>query len=411
MHESIVATRPPRNANPARTTESNHTVRCCVVEGDEEFDDDAATSWSPGPPPDRAWRHPSEIQARVITLEPEPAVGFPFRTLVASFGVALVVTVIATTVATVVVSGRQNSRTAQGTGFGYPVTTIDEQLKHLYTLVVDDGNGRRSIPALVLDGLGTIVTSLAGLNKAHSVSDSADASSTATNLPVKKATQSQLAVVQGSPNAPLSPLGSCMSLKLGASVQVMTADGSTTGEISALGMVQLDDVNEPSTPVVIVRTAGSLDATNSVLWQDGKIVALGLRRQNDGQLIAIPTDVAIGLARAAADDGESAMPWLGIGGIDEPVGVRVDNVTNGSPADHMLKTGDIVMAIDGQPVTSMWSLAVTLRRYSAKDTVELRVITAGQTHNMKITLSAKPGAAVSVGTTTSSPAQPVLPTR
>ena len=409
MHESIVATRPPRNANPARTTESNHTVRCCVVEGDEEFDDDAATSWSPGPPPDRAWRHPSEIQARVITLEPEPAVGFPFRTLVASFGVALVVTVIATMVATVVVSGRQNSRTGQG--FGYPVTTIDEQLEHLYTLIVDDGNGRRSIPALVLDGLGTIVTSVAGLNKAHSVSDPADASSTATNLSVKKATQSQLAVVQGSPNAPLSPLGSCKSLKAAASVQVMTADGSTTGEITALGMVQLDDVNAPSTPVVIVRTAGSLDATNSVLWQDGKIVALGVRRQNDGQLIAIPTDVAIGLARAAADDGESAMPWLGIGGIDAPDGVRVDNVTNGSPADHMLRTGDVVMAIDGQPVTSMWSLAVTLRRYSAKDTVELRVITAGQTHNMKITLSAKPGAAISVGTTTSSPAQPVLPTQ
>lgn len=409
MHESIVATRPPRNANPTRTTERNHTVRCCVVEGDEEFDDDAATSWSPGPPPDRVWRHPSEIHARVTTLEPESAVGFPFRTLVASFGVALVVTVIATTVAIVVVSGRQNSRTARGTGFGYPVTTINEQLEHLYTLVVEDGNGRRSIPALVLDGLGTIVTSLAGLNKAHSVSDPTDASSTATNLSVKKATQSQLAVVQGSPHAPLSPLGSCMRLKVGASVQVMTADGSTTGDISALGMVQLDDVNEPSTPVVIVRTAGSLDATNSVLWQDGKIVALGVRRQNDGQLIAIPTDVAIGLARAAADDGDSAMPWLGIGGIDAPQGVQVDNVTGGSPADHMLKTGDIVMAIDGQPVTSMWSLAVTLRRYSARDTVELRVITAGQTHNMKITLSAKPGVSGSVGTTTSSPTQPLPP--
>jgi S1-C subfamily serine protease len=380
------------------------------VEGDEEFDDDAVTSWSPGPPPDRAWRHPSEIYARVATLEPEPAVGFPFRTLVASFGVALAVTVIATTVATVVVAGRHSSRTARGNSLGYPVTTIDEQLAHLYTLVVDDGSGRRSIPALVLDGLGTIVTSLAGLNKAHSVSDPAEVG-TATNLLVKKATQSQLAVVQGSPNAPVSPLGSCQSLKPGASVQVMTANGSTTGEISALGMVQLDDANEPSTPVVVVRTDGSLDATNSVLWQNGKIVALGVRRQDDGQLIAIPTDVAIGLARAASDDTESTMPWLGIGGLDSAEGVHVDNVTNGSPADHMLKTGDIVMAIDGQPVTSMWSLAVTLRRYSAKDTVELRVITAGQTHNMKVTLSAKPDAAGSVATTTSSPPQPVLPTQ
>jgi putative serine protease PepD len=383
------------------------------VEGDEEFDDDAVTSWSPGPPTNRVWRHPSEIHARITTVEPEPTIGFPFRTLVASFGVALVVTVIATTVATVVVSSRQDGRATQGTGFGYPVTTIDEQLEHLYTLVVDDGSGRRSIPALVLDGLGTIVTSLAGLNKADSVSAGPDAGNvgiTAANLPVRKATQSQLAVVQGSPNTPLSPLGSCKSLKVAASVQVMTADGSTTGEITALGMVQLDDADEPSTPVVIVRTAGSLDATNSVLWQDGKIVALGVRRQNDGQLIAIPTDVAIGLARAAAT-GESAMPWLGIGGMDTAEGVRVDNVTNGSPADHMLKTGDVVMAIDGQPVTSMWSLAVTLRRYSARDAVELRVITAGQTYNMKITLSEKPGAAVSVGTTTSSPAQPVLPTR
>jgi S1-C subfamily serine protease len=120
--------------------------------------------------------------------------------------------------------------------------------------------------------------------------------------------------------------------------------------------------------------------------------------------------VAIGLARSAADD-DSAMPWLGIGGVNATEGVKVDSVTNGSPADHMLKVGDIVVAIDGQPVNTMWSLVVALRRYAAKDTVELRIITAGQTHNMKIRLSEKPADAVPVGTTTSSPALSVLPTR
>jgi S1-C subfamily serine protease len=347
---------------------------------------------------------------QTITAQPEPTVGFPFRTLVASFSVALAVTVVATTVATVVVSSRQTKRVNQASAFGYPVTTINEQLQHFYTLVVDDGNGRRSVPALVLDGLGTIVTSLAGLNKVRTVTEEADPSRASTNFAVKKVTQSQLAVVEGSPSAPVSPLGTCTSLKVGAPVQVMTAEGSTTGEITALGMVPLDNENDPSTPVVVVKTAGSLDATNSLLWQDGKIVALGVRRQEDGQLIAIPSDVAIGLARSAAD-GDSTMPWLGIGGINTTDGVKVDSVTNGSPADHMLKIGDIVVAIDGQPVNTMWSLVVALRRYAAKDTVELRVISAGQTHNMKIRLSEKPGGAVPVGTTTSSPALSVLPTR
>ena len=374
------------------------------VEGDERFDDDAAASWLAGPPADRAWRHPSEIGIRVVTVEATPSVagGSHMRTLVVSFSVALVVSIAATAVATIFVSSRRS--TVATSGGSYPVTTIDERLEH-FTLAVDTGTGRHSFPALVLDGVGTIVTTLAGAREP-------DPASTSNGAPrAARATQSQLALLHGSTAAPISPLGSCQSLKVGSPLQVMTAGGSTTGTITSLDMVPMDDADDPSTPVVIVRTAGTLDATNSLLWQDGKIVAIGVRRKDDGQLIAIPTDVAIGLARAAASSDSDAMPWLGIGGSDEHDGVRVGSVAGGSPADGRLMIGDTIVAIDGQPVMSMWSLAVELRRFSAQDTIELRVVTAGQTHNLKVTLSAKAHAAAPTATTTSSPTPATTPSQ
>ena len=325
------------------------------------------------------------------------------RTLVVSFSVALVVSIAATAVATIFVSSRRS--TVASSGGSYPVTTIDERLEQLFTLAVDTGTGRHSFPALVLDGVGTIVTTLAGASEP-------DPASTSNGAPrVARATQSQLALVHGSSAAPISPLGSCQSLKVGSALQVMTANGSTTATITGLDMVPMDDADDPSTPVVIVRTTGTLDATNSLLWQDGKIVAIGVRRKDDGQLIAIPTDVAIGLARAAASSDADAMPWLGIGGSDEHDGVRVGSVAGGSPADGRLMIGDTIVAIDGQPVMSMWSLAVELRRFSAQDTIELRVVTAGQTHNLKVTLSAKASAAAPTATTTSSPTPATTPSQ
>ena len=105
------------------------------------------------------------------------------------------------------------------------------------------------------------------------------------------------------------------------------------------------------------------------------------------------------------------MPWLGISGVDDSGSVKVTNVVAASPAHGLLKVGDIIMAIDGQPVSSMWSLTVSLRRYAAEETVELRVISYGQTVNMNVTLSATNDDAKTVGSTTSSAPRQAIPGR
>lgn len=359
------------------------------MEGYEQFDDDAAAPFSFGPPSERTWRHPSELAPAPITVAAPNPGGFTLRTLSAACAVALAASVVAVAMTTLVVSTRQTTPGARGLATDSSATTVDSRLGHLLTLVVEDATGRRSVPGVVLDKVGTIVAAWAGFDQAKSVSLNADGGD-GSAVRVERAGGSQLALVKGVTESSASPLGSCDNLHVGSSVEVMTASGSGTGEVTAMTHGPVDAANT-SLPILLVKTSDKGDIVHSVIWHDGKIIAMGVDRTIDGLLIAIPSDVVIGLTRSA-QAATTAVPWLGVTGTNVAGngGVLVASVNSSSSVRQRLQANDTIVAINGQPVGTMWALTVALRRYLVGETIELRVIADGETRNVAVTLAAKP---------------------
>ena len=75
-------------------------------------------------------------------------------------------------------------------------------------------------------------------------------------------------------------------------------------------------------------------------------------------------------------------PFLGVGfyededGYQTPLGIKVDIVYEGSPAEIAgIKVGDIIMAVNGQPVVTFEDLAAVLDKCDANDEVTIKITT------------------------------------
>jgi S1-C subfamily serine protease len=392
LHACIVATQALRHAMGPRSTPAEWAVPSTVVEGFDRYDDDASEPFTFEVPTNRTWRHPSELAspAPLATTASATDTGFPLRTLGVSCVIALAASLVAVMVATVVVSTRTTPFSRDGLSLS-SATTIDPHLGRLLTLIVEDAGGRHSIPGIVLDKLGTIVAAWSGMDDDSTVSVTSDGGSSAPAVRMSTPSPSPVALLRSDGPTAVSPLGSCSELGVGSMVQVMTATGSTTGEITEMTWTRLQ-AGKPSTPVFMMKVASGVDVTHSIIWHGNKIVGLGVLLQPDGSLVAVPSDVAIGYARAQAGDATVGIPWLGVGGSDiaDHGGVLVGSVAVGSSASGMLQSGDAIVAVDGQAITSMWSLSAAMRRYLVGESVELRVISGNQARLVQVNLQAHP---------------------
>jgi membrane-associated protease RseP (regulator of RpoE activity) len=75
-------------------------------------------------------------------------------------------------------------------------------------------------------------------------------------------------------------------------------------------------------------------------------------------------------------------PYLGsvpdMGGDDAVKGLRLQGVTPGSPADRAgLKAGDVVVELDGKPVTDLYTYTDALYARAPGDTIPVTVLRAG----------------------------------
>jgi S1-C subfamily serine protease len=113
---------------------------------------------------------------------------------------------------------------------------------------------------------------------------------------------------------------------------------------------------------------------------------VGLCTYDDkGHLFAVPIEIPRAAARSIAVHGRVVVPWLGLSGHDEPGehgGAAVESVAADSPAETAgLAAGDVIVAIDGEPVPSMAALALGLRDYDAGAVVDLTYERAGATRH------------------------------
>jgi S1-C subfamily serine protease len=128
----------------------------------------------------------------------------------------------------------------------------------------------------------------------------------------------------------------------------------------------------------------------------------GVAAQGIGFAIAI--DTAKPIADQLVSTGHAVHPFVGIAygpltpslaarlGVNTTTsGVVVGQVAAGSPAASAgLQPGDVITAIDGQPLDSESALAESLNKHKPGDSVALTVIRNGQQQNVSITLGTAP---------------------
>jgi putative serine protease PepD len=228
--------------------------------------------------------------------------------------------------------------------------------------------------------------------------------------------------VHGGAPWPVAALGSAANLRAGQSVvaigsaSVIAAGPSVSrGVVSGLGRQlttadgELLDMIQTDAATIAGTSGGALvDLTGAVVGVCTEITASitgsdggsGSSKLAD---FATPIDIAHRIAEELVDTGHASHVWLGIGGTDVgPAqadqlsidgGALVDTVKPGSPAAKAgLRHGDVIAALDGNPVMSMSSLMVSLRSHRPGDKVVLGVIRAEKpAAPMTVILVARPG--------------------
>jgi 2-alkenal reductase len=216
----------------------------------------------------------------------------------------------------------------------------------------------------------------------------------------------------------------------------------TTGIISAVGRSLPADATSNQTYTIpdIIQTDAPINPGNSggvLINVEGQVVGVTSAiespvRANAGIGFAIPSSIVNNVVPALIKDGKYIHAWLGISGtnlvpeiataMNLDAGTRgalVEEIIPNSPAEkaglrgsnqkvtiegqNAMVGGDVISAIDSQPVTSMDDLIAYLASSTKVDqTVRLTILRDGKQQSLEVTLTARP----SVEQRTTQSAQP-----
>ncbi|WP_367715338.1 Do family serine endopeptidase [Nitratireductor sp. GISD-1A_MAKvit] len=125
---------------------------------------------------------------------------------------------------------------------------------------------------------------------------------------------------------------------------------------------------------------------------------------NVGIAFAIPASVAKEVVRDLIEDGTVERGWLGVQiqpvskdiaesvGLDEEKGALVADAQDGEPADKAgIRSGDIIIAVDGKTVSSPKELARLVAAFAPGNEVEVTLWRNGKTESVSVTLAEMPG--------------------
>ncbi|MCB9434358.1 MAG: PDZ domain-containing protein [Ardenticatenaceae bacterium] len=206
----------------------------------------------------------------------------------------------------------------------------------------------------------------------------------------------------------------------------------TVGIISALGRLLPVDNSDTTAPRYnipdIIQTDASINPGNSggVLLNDqGEVVGvtsaiISPAGASAGIGFAIPSATVQQVVPALVSDGHYDHSYLGISGVTltpdlaeaaglsrDQLGVLVGEVVPNSPADaanlhgsdrqvemdgeQVMVGGDVVTAVNGEPIHSMDDLITYLSRFGkVGDTITLTILRDGETQTVDVTLQARP---------------------
>ena len=189
----------------------------------------------------------------------------------------------------------------------------------------------------------------------------------------------------------------------------------STGIISALGrerfldeygsFIQTDAaINPGNSGGALVNLGGELVGINTA------IVSRSRSGGNIGLGFAIPINLVKDVVAQLVEHGEVRRGLLGVHianldplaaetmGLDRNYGVVINEVTSGGAADKAgVKVGDVVLAIDGQPMRNLTELRDLIGRTAPGTEVELLVLRDGKEKRIKVELELRTEEAVAAG--------------
>lgn len=376
----------------------------------------------PPPPDDRVWRHPSEMgpAARPSNRRQLWLVG-----LSAALAASLLSTGLAVIAGSLLASSRGGGDGAEQASL-LPIGTIGAGTAGVdVTRIVD--KVRLAITQLKVgtasSGSGVMVRSDGEvLTNAHMV-DGADAVTVVLaggrEVPGRvvgtdRDSDTAVVKVEGGPY-PVAELGNAGDLKVGQPAIAVGAPAAgaggptvTVGVIEALhrtmrtgvGSTVLLDMVQTDAPIAPGSSGGALlDGAGRVVGistaapaPDGTAGGFGFATPIDTvrsaaeQLMTVGTVVPVWLGVEVSDLDGAAATDLQLDG-----GAVVDNVRTGSPAERAgLTARDVIVAMDGHPVTSLGMLVGAVRTHRPGDVVSLDVLRDRQYHAVKVTVGERP---------------------
>ena len=139
------------------------------------------------------------------------------------------------------------------------------------------------------------------------------------------------------------------------------------------------------------------DASGAVIGINSSIKSLA--SSSDGQAgsiglgFAIPSDLVVSVADQLIASGSASHGMLGVTvkaatttvGSDTYVGAQVQEVSSGSGASAAgIRSGDVIVKVEGQEVTSPKQLIGYVRRYKAGDTIAMTIVRDGATQDVSV---------------------------
>jgi serine protease Do len=180
----------------------------------------------------------------------------------------------------------------------------------------------------------------------------------------------------------------------------------TSGVVSALArdinagpyvdFIQTDAaINRGNSGGPLFDSQGNVIGVNSAIYSpNGGSVGVGF---------AIPSNTVKTVVAQLRDGGSVARGWLGVSiqgvtpeiaealGLAEPNGALVASVADDGPAREVLKSGDVILSFDGQPVRESRDLPKIVGATKAGSTVAIDILRGGKPASVKVKIGELPG--------------------
>jgi putative serine protease PepD len=287
--------------------------------------------------------------------------------------------------------------------------SVNEIYRHSYKgvvqIMVSSPTQQAEGSGFVYDTNGNIITNDHVVANANSITVTFWNGKTAKAKLVGADSSTDLAVIRVSvPSSQLHPLplGDSSAVQVGDGVVAIgspfgLAETVTSGIVSALHR----SITSPSQFTIpdSIQTDAAINHGNSggpLLSQERRVIGVNSQIHsdsggNEGVGFAIPSNTVRSVVTQLIAHGKAEHAYLGVSIDATAANARVAGVRPNTPAKKAgLKTGDVVTALGGKPVTTGDELASAIAAHKPGDTVSVTYTRDGKSHTVTLKLATRP---------------------